>query len=190
MALESVAVAVFVIIAVFVVHKLLQEAIDIVHIGITVLSLALTLGMVLLVLDAVSFKRNFSGSESIVAVSSGSSLSGAFRLNQGKAAWIEGTELDSLSEKITAKDYGSALGKSYKLVILRQGLMNISEASQAQPALESALSNPFRFSSLYRKEAIYIYPEPKSMLVLRYIPGPILFGRIKQSFGFQKNETA
>ncbi|MBI2574826.1 hypothetical protein HYV82_02990 [Candidatus Woesearchaeota archaeon] len=127
MALGVILTVLIIIITAFVVHKLLQEALDLLHIGVSVAGIIIAILLVMVVADAISFKRSFSSSDNLLAIKENESIVTAFVLkgsssgaNAGRAEKLSEAELSNLAKHIAAKDYKAALGENYKLVLLKK----------------------------------------------------------------------
>ncbi|GEM_PF-4722605 len=127
MALGLILTVLIIIITAFVVHKLLQEALDLLHIGVSVAGLIIAIMLVMIVYDAISFKKNFSSSDNILAIKENESITAAFVLkgsnsgaNAGRAEQLSEAELSNLTKLIAARDYKAALGENYKLILLKK----------------------------------------------------------------------
>lgn len=127
MALGLILTVLIIIITAFVVHKLLQEALDLLHIGVSVAGLLIAILLVVIVYDAISFKKNFSSSDNLLAIKENASITAAFVLKgssstsgSGTAEQLSEAELSNLTRLIAAKDYKAALGENYKLILLKK----------------------------------------------------------------------
>ena len=65
MAIGVILTVLIIIITAFVVHKLLQEALDLLHIGVSVAGIIIAILLVMVIADAISFKRSFSSSDNL-----------------------------------------------------------------------------------------------------------------------------
>ena len=170
-----------IILGVFIVYKILHEALDFVHVGISVLGIALALSFFAVVYDAFSFKNNFSSSESILAFSDHGKLVLGSAIMAGKDPKVIPQEtFEKIASSYDAKDYKAALGDFYKLIVVNISLVNASQDTSFYSA--SLFDNPTRFLSEYKKGNIFIYPETYMFKAIRYVPGVGSLGFFRDSF--------
>ncbi|MBI2133808.1 hypothetical protein HYU11_03955 [Candidatus Woesearchaeota archaeon] len=176
MPIEIMIVVFIILAAVFIVHKMLQEAFDILHIGISILGIMIGVLFLAVAYDAITFKINFDKSPSIVSVQEEESVIYAAIL-KGKSIYpLDEQQTQNLSGYISQKDYARALGSNYKLIMLK------SSFASDPSTLSSVLSSPQSFISSYKKGDIRIYPETITFKLIRYVPGSGSFGFIKTTF--------
>ena len=162
------------IIGVFIVYKALHEALDLVHILISVVGIILALAFFAVVYDAISFKRNFTSSESLLFVSeNGKIVSGA--VISGKASVpLAAESLEKASASFSSGDYKSVLGSYYKLIIVNSSSnMSFSQA---------VFDNPGQFMESYKTGAIFVYPETYMFKAIKFVPGAGSFGLFRDAF--------
>ena len=123
MAAGVVLTVLIIVLAVFIVHKLLQEALDFMHIGVSVLGILIAILLVTVIADAISFRNNFESSSNIVVLTEGTNARAVFIIKGGigNAAAVNVAETDNISKLLAAKDYKSIQGENYKLVLLKKG---------------------------------------------------------------------
>lgn len=206
MALGVILTVLIIIITAFVVHKLLQEALDLMHIAVSVAGILIAIMLVVVISDAIGFKKNFPESDNLLVIMDNSTASSAFVL-KGSSSGLSGTangveplsetQISSLKKNLAAKDYKTALGNNYKLLLMEKEAVEAAakngiiangrnySSPEVMEALETGegavlkalvtklTDNPALFIPQYKKGGIYIYPESNMFKVIRYVP---LFG--------------
>ena len=174
-----------VIIVVFIAHKLLQEALDFVHIAISVIGVLLAIGLIAFVYDAISFRNSLSKQDSLVVLKDGNQVIHASLLKNSKTQPLTQDQLEQVEKSISSNDYGSALGKNYKLIIVNKdslmrlsGQLNITSASFESDAfidtlVKHLLSHPFSLIKEVRRGGIVVYPQTYTFKLVNYIPARV-----------------
>ncbi len=170
MAVELVVLLLVFVVGIFIVHKLLQEAIDLAHVGISILGIVIALAFIALVFDAVSFRRGFSASDSVVVFtddnfgveSGGLATDSAFKE-------LSGHELEELSSSVSSKDYQAALGNKYKLILVKKAVIS-NNSDNMHSVFLSLINNPSLLASEFSRGNVVIYPETVTFKIIRLIP--------------------
>ncbi len=187
--MEFIFTIIMVLVAVFIVHKMLQEAVDLAHIGISVLGILIAILFLAVIFDAISFKRNFERSDNLFVVMDGNSVAYAEVVKGSSSRQLSSLELQNLSAFLAAKDYKRALGANYKLVLVNMSIVGTSKASgsgdgsdSVQPAVSAVFESPTTLISEYQKGSIYVYPETVTFRIMRYLPGPEFAGFFRDAY--------
>lgn len=193
MALEFIFTVFVVLLAVFLVHKMLQEAVDLAHIVVSVAGILVVVLTVVTVSDAIGFMRKFPSSENLVVVRDQGSVVFAAVVKADSYEPLPESDVQNISSYLASKDYKRALGSNYKLVLAERSMLNFSDGQIDVSSFREIFSSPSLLLSEYRKGNIWVYPEPLSFRIIRYIPGPSSFGFFRDAYdkaaGFVKNES-
>ncbi len=174
---------------VFIVHKMIQEAFDILHIGISIFGILIAILFLAVAFDAVSFRMNLGKSENLVVFHEAGKVVSAEVVKEISSRPLPESEIKNLSRFIAEKDYKQALGTRYKLILVKNGVKNAGPSE-----LMAAISNPLSIISDIKKGDIYVYPETLTFRIIRYIPGPEYLGFFRSGYDrilslAGKNET-
>ncbi len=181
-------VMVFIALAlVFIVHKMLQEAFDLLHIGVSIFGILIAILFLAVAFDAVTFRMNLGKSENLVVFHDGGKVMSADLVKEGSSAALDSSQLQNLSALIAKKDYKQALGSNYKLILIANSLKDAGPEE-----ILGRISNPAAVISDLKSGDIYVYPETVTFKILRYVPNPEFLGFFKaniQKIWVSKNET-
>ncbi|MBI4439031.1 hypothetical protein HY640_03820 [Candidatus Woesearchaeota archaeon] len=180
-----VVVVLAILVSFFLAHKLFQEAFEFMGIAVSIIGIALVVSIVVVAFDAVSFKRSFPGSESLLIVMDEKTPAAAILLKKNVPEPIEQEKLAPLATSINAKDYKTARGTNYKLIIIKKAAIDdLSQKTagnstksppEEQAFIASSLSGlaaePSLFIAEYRKGNIIVYPETPMFKAIKYLPG-------------------
>ncbi|MBI3033917.1 hypothetical protein HYY72_02060 [Candidatus Woesearchaeota archaeon] len=168
--------------AIFIAHKLLQEAFDFLHLGISIVGIVIAVCFIAVAYDAISFRSSFSSNSNLLAVRQDSSVTYAATITNGTGIEpVSSQELAEISAQIAGKDYKSALGKNYKLVIVEKELLSGGNNSSGLPgspdsemlySFSRLMGNPGFFAASYKSGKIEVYPETLMFKAIRIVPVP------------------